>query len=224
MNLVDFETLEAAQAYVEGKGRVMSPDIMLSYITSFSLVDALIRNPISNEGEAVQAAFQFGSEFNFIVGHPQSVTSMLDTMVLNAEVPIEFKNAVTLYCNSVFTKPFEHATREQWLAVRQPASWVACDHGELDYLASASPSDSFDFLLDLAELTKGVSIRVKWSTVLGGKEYLSARSLTITGKEYLSNSRGFIRANMDLPRDAAILKFEYLGAYEGAVTSLSVSR
>ena len=113
MKLSDFATLAEAQAYTETKGRLVSPDMVLSFITSFGLVDGLITNPTTNESKAVQAAFQFGSEFNLMNGHPSSISPILDVMIENGLASNDFKAALVAYANPV-AYPFAGATQAEF--------------------------------------------------------------------------------------------------------------
>tara|TARA_R110000851_G_scaffold32736_1_gene87567 strand:+ start:1485 stop:2063 length:579 start_codon:yes stop_codon:yes gene_type:complete len=110
MSLQDFAALSDAQAYTEIKGRLISPDMMLSFITAFGYVDALITNPTTNESKAVQAAFQFGSEFNLMSGHPASITPTLDILIGAGLASEALKTALVAYANEV---TYPHATATQ---------------------------------------------------------------------------------------------------------------
>lgn len=84
--------------------------MMLAFITKFNLVDALITNPTTNESKAVQAAFQFGSEFNLINGHPASIVEILDILITQLIVPTEFKYALIYYANDASEPLFPNVT------------------------------------------------------------------------------------------------------------------
>lgn len=115
MKLSEFSTLAAAQAYTVTGSKMMSADLMLSYVAQFNLIDALIDNPVTNEAKAVRAAFNFGSEFNFINNHPASVVSGLDVLISASIVPASLKVAVVAYANPV-TRPYFSTTQAEWNA------------------------------------------------------------------------------------------------------------
>jgi len=113
MLLSDFSTLEDAQSHTTTTGKLISPDMMLSFITSFGLVDALITTPTTNESKAVQAAFQFGSEFNLMNGHPSSIAPILDVMIAGGLASEAFKSTLVSYANPV-THPFADTTQAEF--------------------------------------------------------------------------------------------------------------
>ena len=113
MLLSDFSTLEDAQTHSKTTGQLISPDMMLSFITLFGFVDALITNPTTNESKAVQAAFQFGSEFNLMNGHPSSISPILDVMIGDGLASTDFKAALVAYANPV-THPFAETTQAEF--------------------------------------------------------------------------------------------------------------
>tara|TARA_R110000868_G_scaffold244061_2_gene500205 strand:- start:601 stop:1227 length:627 start_codon:yes stop_codon:yes gene_type:complete len=124
MKLSDFATLAEAQAYTETKGRLVSPDMVLSFITSFGLVDGLITNPTTNESKAVQAAFQFGSEFNFIDGSPTSIVPILDILIAEGLANVELKTTLVAYANPI-THPFADATQAEFDDAKDPGETLA---------------------------------------------------------------------------------------------------
>ena len=108
MELQDFSTLAEARAHTEIKGRVISPDLMVAFMATFGVGQAAN----VEEGEAAFAlrnALQFGSEFNFITGHPSNVVDLLDQMASAAEA---FKSHCIAYANQVIS-PFAETTLTQ---------------------------------------------------------------------------------------------------------------
>jgi hypothetical protein len=113
MNLSDFETLALAKLHSLVVGKIMSPDIMLSYIDGYELTDQLLDNPTTSQAKVVKASFQFGSEFNFIRGNPLSVELALDKLVADNVVPQEFADALINYANPL-TYPFVNKTEQDF--------------------------------------------------------------------------------------------------------------
>jgi len=99
MKLEDFETLQDAHAYTETQGRLISPDMMLSFITGFGLIGPLIDAPATDLAKSVKAAMTFGSEFNLITGHPQTIIALANGLVAQGTVPQNFIDALVAYAN-----------------------------------------------------------------------------------------------------------------------------
>jgi hypothetical protein len=112
MKLKDFATLTDAQAYTENKTKMISPDVMLSFLTQHDHID-LLDAPSKKESKALKHAFSFGSEFNLIDGHPLSVRPMLDQMVTDTDLSEAFRDAVVAYANQT-TNPFASATQAEF--------------------------------------------------------------------------------------------------------------
>ena len=121
------------------------------------------------------------------------------------------------------TYPFTDKTLEDVLKIRQPAAWLDCNHGAEPHTISASAKDTFGFSASLVETSDSISIRCTWATAVGAQEFVSQRKLTMSA-DSLHVSQSFSRASLGLPSEARVLKFEYLAAYDGVVTSLSVSK
>ncbi len=98
MKITEFATLAEAKAYSEIRTRMISPDMMLAFLTSFKLVNNVF-NGNTDEAKALQIAMQFGSEFNLIKGHPSSVEPMLDILIEDGLVTEDFKNYAVNYAN-----------------------------------------------------------------------------------------------------------------------------
>ena len=120
--------------------------------------------------------------------------------------------------------PFDSTTLEQVRAIRQPPQWLDCDHGGQAHVVSASYQDTFTFSATLVEEVDNISIRCYWATAVGAQEYLAQRKTNITGQDALFVSQSFSRASMGLPSTARILRFEFISAYDGVVSSVSVSK
>jgi CheY-like chemotaxis protein len=113
MLLEDYETLAKAKLHSVIIGKLVSPDVMLSYIDGYELTEQLLENPTTSQGKIVKASFQFGSEFNFILGHPLSVGVALDKLVSDEVVPQEFADALISYANPI-TYPFVNKTEQDF--------------------------------------------------------------------------------------------------------------
>lgn len=121
------------------------------------------------------------------------------------------------------TYPFANTTLSDVKAVRYPAVWTPCAHVGQDWLVSVSNGDSYNFVADLVEFDAPVKLRCTWATSVGSTEVLSTREAAMQGSTKLV-SQLFSKQSLQLPNDARILKFEYLAAYDGAVSSVSVSK
>ncbi len=110
--LLGFNTLSEAQSHSTVSKKMISPDAMLAYLTAFDLLD-IIENPTTKESKGLSKAFQFGSEFNLMVGHPLDQSSMLTQMVSDNLVPESFKTYVIAQANKVVF-PYKNVTQEQW--------------------------------------------------------------------------------------------------------------
>ena len=114
MELKDFDTLTEAQGCTEAKGRMISPDMMLTFLAKNGVIDVLyIDANSSGLAKALSKAFQFGSEFNLMNGHPKSIGSMLDVMISLNELTQAFKDECVAYANPVIY-PFANATLAQF--------------------------------------------------------------------------------------------------------------
>jgi len=117
MKLSNFNSLAEAQAYSETSGKMMSPDLMLSYLTMFGHV-SILDNPINDETKALKHAFNFGSEFNLIKGHPSNIQSMLQIMVDAGDISVPFQQAVIAYANPTI-QPFATSTQLEFNQANQ---------------------------------------------------------------------------------------------------------
>lgn len=116
MNLQDFNTLTEAQNYTETGTKMISPDMMVAFLTQFGLM-ILVETGTSNEMRGLRKALDFGSEFNFMVGHPANIIALVDVMVQNGEFSSQFRDFCISYANPV-TKPFENVTQEEFDAAK----------------------------------------------------------------------------------------------------------
>ena len=112
MQLKDFDSLEQAQAHMANKARLISPDMMISFLTYFKLI-AKVTSAASNEGMGLNRALSFGSEFNVINGHPSSVRSLMDKLVEDGILTEEFCAHCVNYANAPY-KPFKGATQAKF--------------------------------------------------------------------------------------------------------------
>jgi hypothetical protein len=110
------------------------------------------------------------------------------------------------------------------LAIRQPPQWLDCDHGAQAYTVSVSHQDVFTFSATLVEEVANISVRCYWATAVDSQEFLAQRKTNLTGQDALFVSQSFTRASMGLPSTARILRFEFISAYDGVVSSVSVSK
>jgi hypothetical protein len=86
-------------------GKMISPDMMLAFLTSFDLVDILdtvaenASTPVTKEAKGLRKAFSFGSEFNLITGHPASQISLLLQLETDNVIPQAFVDYCIAYAN-----------------------------------------------------------------------------------------------------------------------------
>lgn len=121
--------LAEAKVYTETKGRLISPDMMLAFLTSFNHIDILdgpLENeltPVTKEAKGLRKAFSFGSEFNLIDSHPASVIPMLNQMETDELVSQAFIDYCVAYANEPF-KPFENITLTDVLRARDVMTYA----------------------------------------------------------------------------------------------------
>tara|TARA_B110000902_G_scaffold228824_1_gene269174 strand:+ start:464 stop:1126 length:663 start_codon:yes stop_codon:yes gene_type:complete len=117
--LLDFESLAQAQTYPHYQGKMISPDIMLSFLTVFNLIDILdtpaerFDTPVTKEAKALRKAFTFGSEFNLIINHPSSQIVLLDQMKTDNIISQSFVDYCISFANPV-TYPYADVTQEDF--------------------------------------------------------------------------------------------------------------
>lgn len=114
MKLQDFADLSSAQTHIEVGARMVSPDMMIAFLATFSLMPQVMAGT-DNEALALHKALDFGSEFNFINGHPSSVAPLLSRMVASGLVTQEFSDYCIAYANPT-TTPFANSTEEEFQA------------------------------------------------------------------------------------------------------------
>jgi hypothetical protein len=129
-----------------------------------------------------------------------------------------------VYLGSKVTYRNKGTTLEQVKAIRYPATWLACEHSGQAHVVSASYSDILTLAATLVDNVTNISVRCYWATAVGAQEYLSQSSVNLRGMDALFVSQSFTRANLGLPTTARILRFEYTSAYDGVVSSVSVSK
>lgn len=113
MKLHEFATLAEAQAYSVIVARMMSPDMMVAFLASAEIFRAVVAED-SEPAAALRAALQFGSEFNFMDGHPASVLSLLKKMACATP---EFEATCVTYANPE-TFPFINTTQSQFSSAK----------------------------------------------------------------------------------------------------------
>jgi hypothetical protein len=117
--LSEFGTLVAAQTHPDYQGKMISPDMMLAFLTGFSLVSILdtvaerASTPNTEEAKGLRKAFSFGSEFNLIIGHPASQVVLLNKMKDDNIISQAFVDYCITYANPV-TYPYADATQEDF--------------------------------------------------------------------------------------------------------------
>jgi hypothetical protein len=114
MSLSDFATLAEAQAFAVVKGRMTSPDMVVSLLTEH---DSVISLQDKAKIDAKAAGFLLAlngavTEYNLITGHAigDKQQLLLTHLVYIGAVTPEFKNAIILYANPV---TYPHATATQ---------------------------------------------------------------------------------------------------------------
>ena len=112
MNLSDFADLQTAQAHTEVKGRMISPDMMVSFLTAHNLINTVL-NSSTDGAKGLQLALQFGSEFNVITGHPASIITIVNQMITDEILTQAFKEFCVSYANPV-VYPFANTTLAQF--------------------------------------------------------------------------------------------------------------
>jgi len=225
MKLSDFATLAEAQAYIETRGKMISPDMMLSFITGFGLIGPLIDAPATDLAKSVKAAMTFGSEFNLITGHPQTIIALANGLVAQGTVPQNFIDALVAYANPVYT-PFEFATQAEFDLAKLksvPASVTPCLYGDQDYLVSTFSTDDFVLNGEMA-LHSEATVSVLWATSVEAQFYKSNVTVQLACDDYAFVSQSFTRNNLGIPKNARIVKFQYLPEYSGAVVFLFASK
>jgi hypothetical protein len=222
--------LDAAKLHPLTTGALIHRDSMNSFL---AMVNIYVRfkeialdstNPFQN----LISAFLDSTEYSFKVGTTTGDTQIaaLDKIIaagIDISAPLATIRPVILARANQVTYPLADKTLNDVLAIRQPAVWTACNHGGELHTISASAKDTLGFSASLVEASDNISIRCTWATAVGAQEFVSQRKLTMSA-DSLYVSQSFSRASLGLPSEARVLKFEYLAAYDGVVTSLSVSK
>jgi hypothetical protein len=117
VSLRDFTTLALAHDHPETKGRMTSPDMVVSLLTEN---DSVITLQDKAKTDAKAAGFLLAlngavTEYNLITGHAigDKQQLLLTYLVSIGAVTPEFKNAIILYANPV-TYPHINATQEDF--------------------------------------------------------------------------------------------------------------
>ena len=114
MNLHEFASLGDAQTYTVTTGKMISPDMMVAFMTQFDVITAITQGT-TKECKGITLSLQFGSEFNLITGTGigDVLQGMLATMVADTIVPQLFMDTIIGYANPSDT-PFSGATQEEY--------------------------------------------------------------------------------------------------------------
>jgi hypothetical protein len=108
VGLSDQDALIAAQA--ARVGQLISPDMMLSFLTEFNHVDVLdtiLENPstlVTREAKALRKGLVFGTEFNLMTGHPASILAKLTQLKDDGGVGQSFVDYCIYYANDLSPK------------------------------------------------------------------------------------------------------------------------
>lgn len=115
--LNEFTDLATAQGYYYNTGKMISPDMMLAFLTNFGHI-GILDNPTEDEAKALMHAFSFGSEFNLmklendVDYHPASIIDLLNSMVTKNLVTQNFADALIAYANTK-TYPYKDVTQTE---------------------------------------------------------------------------------------------------------------
>ena len=125
MNLKDFTDIEEAKSFSTITPRLMSADMLTSYIDSYGVLIHFQDSTKSAE-RGVIMAIGAGAEFNFTAGHVvgDKHLARLDDIINDVDLPVAqkplmaaLKQGLTEYCTKE-TKPFEAATQAQFNAAK----------------------------------------------------------------------------------------------------------
>ena len=139
--LLDFESLAQAQTYPHYQGKMISPDIMLSFLTVFNLIDILdtvaerLDTPVTKEAKALRKAFTFGSEFNLIINHPASQIVLLNQMKTDNIISQSFVDYCISFANPV-TYPYADVTQEDFDEVNDFGEIVTAPNNYFQHLVT----------------------------------------------------------------------------------------
>lgn len=115
--LNEFATLAEAQAYTYTNEKMASPDMVLSLLTQHDSVISLQNGATTDDKAAGFLLALQGSvtEFNVMNSHPvgQAQQQLLDYMVSQGFVTVEFKNALIGYAN-VSVQPYQNTTQQEF--------------------------------------------------------------------------------------------------------------
>lgn len=114
MKLKDFNSISEANEYSTVRARMISPDMMVSFLTAHNLINTVL-NSATDGAKGLQLALQFGSEFNVIINHPASIETIVDQMIIDNVLTQDFKDFCVAYANPV-TYPFANTTLAQFNA------------------------------------------------------------------------------------------------------------
>lgn len=121
MKLTDFNTLAEAQAHFTTKQRRVTSDLMLKFLIEHDYIDLLESATPSKYVKGLKHALTFGSNFNFMEGHPDSVTPLLNAMVATGEVSQAFADALVDYSNHK-QYPYADTTQVEFEAAKAEAA------------------------------------------------------------------------------------------------------
>ena len=113
MDLKDFSTLEQAQAYPVITPRLMSADMLTSYLDGYGVL-IHFQDSIKSAERGTVMAIGAGAEFNFTQGHEvgDKHLARLDDIINGVDLPVDIKTkiqgmkqALIAYCTKQI-KPF----------------------------------------------------------------------------------------------------------------------
>lgn len=135
--LHEFNTLQEAQAFQLKGQRMISPDMLVNILTKLGAFTKLTTEG-TEASVALNAALQFGSEFNFIEGHPSSITSLLSEFRYMDDT---IKQTLIGYANPV-SYPYKETTQEEFNEALRIQSHQGTTVGNVIY-NSIEPQEHF---------------------------------------------------------------------------------
>jgi hypothetical protein len=217
--------LAEAHSHPETRGRLISPDMMLAFLTKFELVhilDTVMENPdtpATNEAKALRWAFKFGSEFNLIDGHPATQIAALDKLKLDKIISAAFCDFCVNFANpNVY--PYINATIEEVKSIRHPADVTPCSHGGQDFVVSISGRDLFSFVTTTNAPMTNLHVIMYWreNSTKSWKE--SQTPILLQGGDKVISQ---VVARPSGINAARHFRFEYTAPYTGLIDGIAVS-
>lgn len=134
MKLTDFADLATAQAYSEPKKRMISQDMVMSFLTIHDSILSL-QTATSGYAQGFWLAVTSGvKEFNVMADHPvgEAQRALLNALVTEGAVTASFRDACFSYANEP-NYPFANATQEDW------DKQVSLDNPTVNILVNENP-------------------------------------------------------------------------------------